>query len=324
MSRLRPRTGASREAPPGRGGPRAADSRPHERLATVPVPGDGEGPRPRATLGMVVNLKYPENIEVVAAARRRMAEADCTMFLADANAFVDREDAYERLLVERRLDGLLIATFMPTTGSIEAIARHRLPLVLMNRCIPWLAPGVAVDDEAGMRVAVEHLVRIGHRRIGYIAGPGEADTVHRRLHGFHRALEGAGVQLRPEHVAPSTADQRDGPARAMHQLLHARPRPTAVVLWTVGDAAGTLSAARALGLQVPRDLSVVAFNDAPPTAYLNPPLTCVRMPLWELAEVGVARLFRSLSGHTELGDMLIRTPPELVLRSSTAPPSDPE
>ena len=315
----------TRGTPPARGGPRDGLARPH----------GGEGPPMdthatyvptslgRPTLAMVANLKYPESLEVVAAARHRSMVADCAILLADANAFVEREHAYERLLAERRIDGLLMATFMPTTSAIAAMARHGLPVVLVGRRIPWLVPGVSVDDEAGMRVAVDYLAGLGHRHIGYVAGPGEADTVHRRLDGFHRAMQRSGLPLSLDHVATSTADQRDGPARAVHRLLATTPQPTAVVLWSIGDAAGALLAVRELGLTVPQDLSVVAFNDAPTAAFLSPPLTAVRLPLWELAETGVNRMVRALSGQEELGDVLIRTPPELVERASAAPPGRP-
>jgi LacI family transcriptional regulator len=271
-------------------------------------------------LGLVVNLRYPENLEVVAEARRRGAENDCSILIADANEFVRREDAYQQLLRERRVDGVLLGTLLPTTETIAAIARQRLPLVLMNRRIPWLAPGVTGDEEAGLEVAVGHLVRRGHRRIAYIGGPGEADTVLRRLDGFRRALDRAGLPLRADHVAVSSADPEAGPAQAMMRLLSLTPRPTAVVVWTVGDAAGALHAVRAHGLCVPRDVSLVAINDAPLAAYLDPPLTVVRLPLAEVAERAVARLFDAVSGRAVSGDVLIRTAPLLVARASTAAP----
>ena len=122
-------------------------------------------------------------------------------------------------------------------------------------------------------------------------------------------------------VVTSSADPVAGPASAMTHLLRLAPRPTAVVLWTVGDAAGALHAIRHHGLSVPHDISLVAFNDAPPAAYLDPPLTVVRMPLAELVGRAVARLFDEVRGQAVPGDVLIRTPPLLVERSSTAPPA---
>jgi LacI family transcriptional regulator len=277
-------------------------------------------PARRPLLGLVVNLRYPENAEVVAAARRHGAAADCTVLIADANEFVGREENYTRLLRERRVDGLLMGTLMPTADDLAAIAKQRLPLVLVGRRIPWLAPGVAADDEAGLRIAVEHLVRLGHRRIAYITGPSPADTVHARLNGFRRAMTAAGLQLRPDYIVMSSADPAAGPARAMAQLLRLDQRPTGVVLWTVGDAAGALHAAHRESLSVPTDLSVVAINDAPPAAYLSPPLTVVRMPLAELAGKALARLCDVVEGRPVAGDLVVRTPPLLVERSSTRPP----
>ncbi len=272
-------------------------------------------------LGLVVNLRYPENLEVIAEARRRGAESDCTILIADANEFVDRRQAYEHLLRDRRIDGLLMGTLMPTTDTIAAIARQRLPLVLVNRRIPWLAPGVAVDDEAALYLAVSHLVGLGHTRIAYITGPGQADTVHRRLNGFRRAVADAGLSLPESSIVTSSADPIAGPARAMSQLLRSNRRPTAVVLWTVGDAAGALHGVRERGLAVPRDVSVIAINDAPFAAYLSPALTVVRMPLAEVTGRAVARLFDVVRGTPARGDVCIRTPPELVQRFSTGPPN---
>ena len=171
--------------------------------------------------------------------------------IADANEFVDRREAYEQLLREGRMDGLLMGTLMPTTDSIAEIAQQNLPLVLVNRRIPWLAPGVAFDDEAALYVAVSHLAALGHTRIAYITGPGESDTVYRRLNGFRGAMAEAGLHLPALYVAVSSSDPLAGPARAMSQLLSLDQRPTAVVLWTVGDAAGALHGVRERGFSRP-------------------------------------------------------------------------
>jgi LacI family transcriptional regulator len=271
-------------------------------------------------LGLVVNLRYPENLEVIAEARRRGARSGCAILIADANEFVDRRKAYEQLLHDRRMDGLLMGTLMPTTDAIAEIARQNLPLVLVNRRIPGLAPAVAFDDESALYVAVSHLVELGHTRIAYIAGPGESDTVHRRESGFRRAMADAGLHVPAGHVAVSSADPLAGPARAMRQLLSLTPRPTAVVLWTVGDAAGALHGVREGGFVAPRDVSLVAINDAPFASFLIPAMTVVRMPLAEVTGRAVARLFDVVQGRPTRGDVFIRTPPELVQRSSTVPP----
>jgi LacI family transcriptional regulator len=271
-------------------------------------------------LGLVVNLRYPENLEVIAEARRRGAKSGCAVLIADANEFVDRRKSYESLLRERRMDGLLMGTLMPTTDAIAEIARQNLPLVLVNRRIPGLAPGVSFDDEAALYAAVSHLVELGHTRIAYVTGPGESDTVQRRETGFRRAIAASGLHLRAGYVVQSSADPLDGPARAVRHLLSLTARPTAVVLWTVGDAAGALHGVRDAGLVAPRDVSLVAINDAPFAAYLVPAMTVVRMPLAEVTGRAVARLFDVVHGRPIPGDVFIRTPPQLVQRASTVPP----
>jgi LacI family transcriptional regulator len=273
-------------------------------------------------LGLVVNLRYPENLEVIAEARRRGAVSGCAVLIADANEFVDRRKSYENLLRERRMDGLLMGTLMPTTDAIAEIARQNLPLVLVNRRIPGLAPGVSFDDQAALYVAVSHLVELGHTRIAYVTGPGESDTVHRRETAFRRAIADAGLHLPAGYVAVSSSDPLAGPARALRHLLSLDRRPTAVVLWTVGDAAGALHGVRERGLVPPRDVSLVAINDAPFASYLIPAMTVVRMPLAEVTGRAVARLFDVVQGRPTRGDVFIRTPPELVQRASTVPPPE--
>lgn len=274
----------------------------------------------RSTLGLVVNLRYPENAEVVAEARRRGAEHDCTILIADACEFVERVDDYQQLLRERRVDGLLVGTLLPTPAMIAAMVSQRRPLVLVNRRIPGLAPSVGGDDESGMHIAVQHLITRGHRRIAYINGPGQADTVHRRLEGFRAALRRAGLPLPVDYVASSSADPETGPAHAMSRLLSLAQRPTAVVLWTVGDAMGVLHSVRTHNLSVPRDISVVAINDAPPAPYLDPPLTVVRLPLAEAAGSAVTWLCGAVAGHPMPSQVVIQTVPQLIERRSTAPP----
>src|SRR5207253_9101247 len=120
------------------------------------------------------------------AADQRPATAACNIFvLLDAVEFLQAGEAFRHLRQERRVDGLLIAS-APSTERLPDELRA-LPFVLVNRRAPRLGASVTVDDAAGMRLAVEHLIELGHRHIAHIAGPRDADTARRRLAGFRAA-----------------------------------------------------------------------------------------------------------------------------------------
>jgi LacI family transcriptional regulator len=270
------------------------------------------------TLGMVIpNLAYPVNAEIIRGAERQAAAAGYVMLLADAEEFLQTGEAYRRLLRERRVDGLLIASASMSEGFLEELASQPLPFVLVNRRVPHVGPSVSVDDARGMRLAVEHLVALGHRRIGHIAGPADADTARRRLTGFREGLRAARVRYSPELVVEASFDEEGG-FRAMERLLGVEPPPTAVTIWSLAAAVGAL-AATGPGVAVPAALSIVAFHDAPIAAYLDPPLTTVRMPLGEMAQRSVDMLLKLIAGQ-RVGSTVVRTAPVLVERASTAPP----
>ena len=269
-----------------------------------------------ATFGMVMpNLAYPVNAEIIRGAERAAAAAGYVLVLVDAEEFLRAGDAFQRLLQERRVDGLLVASAPSTTRLPDEL--RGLPFVLVNRRAPRLGASVTVDDAAGMRLAVEHLVELGHRRIAHIAGPRDADTARRRLAGFRAAMRDAGLAVETHFVAEASFEEAAG-FQAMERLLDGRPRPTAVAIWSLAAAIGAVAAARRRGLKLPEELSVVAFHDAPIAAYLDPPLTTIRMPLRELGERSVQCLLTLVEGGAT-PSIVIRTPPALVLRESTAP-----
>jgi LacI family transcriptional regulator len=271
------------------------------------------------TLGMIINLAYSENLELIASVERRAAISGYVTVLADANEFVERGEAYRRLLLEGRVDGLLIATGMGSNAFVRELYEQRLPLVLLNRRLRSGGPSVTVDDAQGVREAVRHLVSLGHRRIGHIGGPGEVDVSRRRLAGYQAGMRAASLEFFSEQ-AELELPAEEGGFVAMERLLTAHPRPTAVTVWSVTAAVGALAAVRRGGLEVPSDVSVVALHESPVAAFLEPPLTCVQMPLREMAEKSVDTLLGVVEGN-QVRSTVIRLPaPRLVERSSTAPP----
>lgn len=270
------------------------------------------------TLGMVIpNLAYPVNGEIIRGAERKAAAAGYVMLVADADEFLQTGEAYRRLLLERRVDGLLIASASTSERLLRELASQGLPFVLVNRRVPNVGPSVTADDAQGVRTAVEHLVELGHRRIAHITGPRDADTARRRLSGFRAGLRAAGVSVPARYVTESPYEEEGG-FHAMQRLLAVEPRPTAVVAWSLAAAIGALAAATRSGVRVPEALSLVAFHDAALAQYVEPPLTTIRMPLAELAEQSVEMLLELIEGG-RVGNRVVATAPVLVERRSTAP-----
>lgn len=268
------------------------------------------------TLGLVIpNLAYPVNAEIIRGAERRAAAAGYVVLLADSEEFLQAGEAFERLLRERRVDGLLIASASTDEEVVRALARAGLPFVLVNRRVTRVGPSVTVDDAQGMKIGVEHLIGLGHRQIAYIGGPADADTARRRLAGFRTAMREAHLRASADRVAEASFDEEGG-FRAMARLLAQEPRPTAVAVWSLAAAVGALAAARQRGVNVPDELSIVAFHDAPIASYLDPPLTTIRMPLREMAEQGVDSLLALIDGRP-VDSVVIGTAPVLVERAST-------
>jgi LacI family transcriptional regulator len=271
------------------------------------------------TLGMVVpNIAYPVNAEIIRGAERAATAAGYVMLLADADEFVQSGEAYKHLLLEQRVDGLLIASAATSEPFLKDLVAHRLPFVLVNRRSTRVGPSITADDALGMELAVDHLIELGHVRIGLITGPPDADTAKRRLSGYRTAMRRAGLRIPRAYVVEAAYSEERGLV-AMDTLLTLDRPPTAVVVWSLAAAIGALAAARRHGVRIPAELSMVAFHDAPIAAYLNPPLTTIWMPLHEMAERSVEVLLR-LIRRQPVRSEVVRTSPRVVERESTAPP----
>ena len=271
------------------------------------------------TIGVVINLGYSENTPLIAAIERLAADHGYMTLLADASEFMSHGESYRRLLLERRVDGLLIATGLGEDAFLRRLGSHGVPVVFVNRRLNAAGPSISLDDEAGMSVAVEHLIELGHSKIAYIGGPAIIDISRRRLAGYKRAMRAAGLRV-PAQLVTDSSQHEEGGFEAMTRLLKEDDPPTAVAVWSVTVAVGALSAIRRSGLSVPSDISVVTLHDAPIVDYLDPPLATVRMPMAKLAKIAVDSILK-LAEHKSAADTVIGTPkPILLRRGSTASP----
>jgi LacI family transcriptional regulator len=267
-------------------------------------------------VGILVAEFEPFSTEILRGAGAALADTDYDV-LAYAGARRSGGVGWERRHVSR-LSGTLIDGAVIVTPTVVDV-RPGVPVVAVDpHTGPGALPTVESDNLAGALLATRHLVELGHRRIGFLAGRSDLESARRREEGYRLALAAAGIAADPTLVAASDfrRESSRGPAR---RLLARADRPTAVFAANDLSALGVLDVAAELGLRVPQDLSVVGFDDIPQAARTDPPLTTVRQPIQEMGAAAVALLLDLIEGLTAGADH-VRLSTTLVPRASTAPP----
>src|SRR6185295_15452462 len=193
-----------------------------------------------------------------------------------------------------------------------------LPLVLVNRRVEdGSLPSATADDSAGVRLAVEHLVALGHTRIAHLGGPQDVSTGRQRRAGFEEAMKAA--NLDPSLIKCGRAFTEPEGARLCEELLADETPVTAIVAGNDLMALGCYDVFAARGIQCPRDISVAGFNDMPFADRFAPPLTTVRIPHYEIGVAAAQLLLDILQGGHD-GPTEVVLEPQLVARGSTAAP----
>lgn len=227
-------------------------------------------------------------------------------------------------LVSRRPTGVLWVFCSPTDAQVEQFRSRNIPFVMVD---PIAEPGarfpsVGVNNWNAGLAATRHLLELGHRRIACIAGPSYALAGRARLDGYRAALEAAGVAVDPKLIREGTFQITDGIAHT-RALLALREPPTAIFACSDAYAVGAYQVAYERDLRIPRDLSVVGFDDIPPVSWLSPPLTTVRQPLDDMAATAVDMVLDLARGERPAHNE-VTFAAEVVVRASTAPPPAPD
>jgi LacI family transcriptional regulator len=231
-----------------------------------------------------------------------------------------RPASWTSALASHDTDGVLLVTSELTTDQLRQLREEDIPLVMVdpaNLPEPDL-PSVGATNWAGGIAATDHLVELGHRRIGAITGPMEYLCSLARIDGYRSALERAGLPFDPSLVQHGDFMHEGGLARG-GALLDLSDRPTAIFAGSDQQALGVYEAARQRGLRIPEDLSVVGFDDLPVGRWVSPPLTTVRQPLTEMGEAAAEMLGTLIEGQP-LASRRIELATELVVRGSAAAP----
>lgn len=263
-------------------------------------------------LGLILpDLTNPFFPAVVKAVQQRAHESDYQVFIADTDEDPQAEIGLVRSLT-KQVDGVVLCS--PRMNPIELReASNCVPVVLANRRAGSIS-SVTIDSPGGMRAVVDHLTGLGHRNIGFVAGPRSSWSSRERLGGMRTATAAQGVRLvELGHFSPTFEGGRDAAAGVIASGA------SAVVAYNDLCAIGLMSALRERGVDVPTDISVVGIDDIETSAMLHPSLTTVDVPKADLGRTAVDFLLRALADPASR-DRHVALTTRLVVRDSTAPP----
>ncbi len=275
--------------------------------------------RQTRTLGLVLcqspdrisaDAFLPEVIRGISAVASRQGFAVLLQPVEDVHA----PNAYAYLVSEKRIDGIILSGPRSDDQQLLRLHAQGFPIVLLGQLPGADFSFVDVDNVGGARMAVEHLIRLGHRCIGMITNaPLEYTAAQDRLTGYRQALEAHGLPFDRSLVAYGDFSEQSG-EMAMRQLLTLDPRPTAVFVASDVVAFGAVSAIKAAGLRIPEDMAVVGFDDIPLARYIDPPLTTVRLPAATLGRKAAEVLLQRLADGGGRTSVILEA--KLVVRES--------
>jgi LacI family transcriptional regulator len=230
----------------------------------------------------------------------------------------EREVRAIKLLIESRVDGMLITPVQFASDHIADVIRRSIPTVLVGRRFLNLDTcWVMSDNEAGARAATSLLLSLGHRRIGHVTGRPEISSARQRFDGYQAALEDHGVAM-DEALIVRGERNVEGGRECAHRLLSIPSPPSAVFAYNDLQALGVMRAARERGLTVPHDLAVVGCDNIELSAYFEVPLTTVAQPTYAIGRSASSLLFRMLAGEdVSPTDRTVLLEPELIVRESS-------
>jgi DNA-binding LacI/PurR family transcriptional regulator len=267
-------------------------------------------------VGMLVpTFDNPVYAQLIASAFARAAQQSVTVLLAEDSGGEEAGEALAKLVPEGRIDGVIVGSVRAGHSLPEILEERRVPHVFMNRAVRGSGRNVIMDDARATDLAVDHLFGLGHRRIAHVAGPLDIDPAARRADAFERRTWELGL----ERAVVEEEFLEVGGVRAFERLRTAQNPYTAVYTSTVSQAVGLIAAASRYGVEIPRQLSVIAHADMPLAEFLVPAVTAIKVPLVQLAAAAVDALLEQI-GTGAIADVVVDDEPDLVVRASTAPP----
>ena len=273
------------------------------------------------TVGVLIpDLTNPLFPPMLRGIEDRLEEAGYTPLIANTDNQPEREARHTETMRARQVDAIITATARRYHRAINELSTDGMPVVLLNRWLPGVAISSATpDDRAGQRLAVQHLIDLGHRRIAYLAGPEDLSTGSERKAGFIEAMRLAGREPDRSLIAVGVGYSVAEGLRLTRQLLDSKRDFTAIAAANDLFALAALDLLAERGLGCPGKVSAVGFNDMPFAARFQPPLTTIRIPHYEMGAAAADLALERLQ-DPDAEPRHLRLEPTLVIRESAAPP----
>lgn len=271
------------------------------------------------TIGVLVpNSSNPYFAELIRWIEEAAFQRSYNIILCNAHGSDHKHAAYLRLLMEKRIDGLVLIASGADDDQDLLLHNPSVPIVQLERALPGLyADLILAGEEEGAHQATRHLIELGHRAIACVAGPPALPRTRERVGGFLRAMRDAGLPVSEEGIVHEAFTSAGGYTAFERLLAHER-RPSAVFVTSDLMALGGLCAASRAGVRVPGQLSVVGYDDIDGAGYASPPLTTVAPPKRDMARLAIEQLIGRIKGSEEpLRNTALSS--QLVVRASSAP-----
>lgn len=246
-------------------------------------------------------------------------EAGYTVVISQSNESYGREVANTQRLINSQVEGLIVSMSSETQNldHFKRIQKKETPLVIFDRDCPELvASRVLLDNEQGGWLATKHLIEQGCKRIAFLGAQKQLSISISREKGYRRALEEAGIPYRPELIIHGEFDKDDAYLRTMEELRK-KQKPDGIFAVSDRLAIGSYMAIKDKGLKMPDDIALVGFNDEPITSLLNPSISSVSQPAFEMGKTAARLFIEHLNSEANLDHKKVIFNPELVIRDSS-------
>lgn len=267
-------------------------------------------------IGLIISdITNPFFVSVVRGIEDIAYENGLSVLLCNSDENPAKQQMYVKVMQAEDVAGLIITPNAATDSSIDTLLESKMALVFMDRKVENVEiDSVTVDSESGTREAIQHLINLGHRRIGFIGGTPAISTGRERYNGFVKAMQDNHLPLTPELIRPGLFTHESG-YKGTNELLALSERPTAIFASNNSQALGMLQALHERGIRVPEEIAVVSFDDMPWAGALWPPLTVVAQPTYQLGHEAACLLLRRINNpHAPIENIVLK--PELIVRRS--------